>query len=547
MNIRGGRSIKQNFNLWGALSAFFAVLIILPNVDLFSNLFTQPNENWYHIKTYLLQDYITNTLVIVGFTGVLTVLLGSGLAWLISAYDFPGRKMLSWALILPLTIPPYIAAYTYNGMLNYTGVVQKLLRNVLGVQVNPKWFDIMNIQGAVFIFTVFLFPYVYTVTRAFLANQSASLIENARLLGRNSFEIFVQVVLPISRGAILGGMTLVIFEVLNDYGVVSFFGVQTFSTAIFKAWFSMGDIDTAVKLSGVLMTIVISVILFEKGLRGRRKYGYTTTKLRPIVRIPLRGIKGFLVSFMGFMVLGLGFIIPVLQLLAWSSLTYKKVLNGAFLKLLVNSIGVALIGALIILVISVIIANFSRVQETWVAKLFPKVTLIGYSIPGAVLSMGVILFFVDFDRKLEGFYKALNPDTITLVLSSSIVMLIFAYSIRFLAVGYQSIEAGFDKVGKKFFEASRLLGNGVTQTFLRVDLPMIKPAVVSALALTFVDIVKELPLTLILRPYNFNTLATKTYEYATDEMIHEAAIPALLIILVSIGSVYLLNKLGEKE
>jgi len=250
---------------------------------------------------------------------------------------------------------------------------------------------------------------------------------------------------------------------------------------------------------------------------------------------------------MGFMVLGLGFIIPVLQLLAWSSLTYKKVLNGAFLKLLVNSIGVALIGALIILVISVIIANFSRVQETWVAKLFPKVTLIGYSIPGAVLSMGVILFFVDFDRKLEGFYKALNPDTITLVLSSSIVMLIFAYSIRFLAVGYQSIEAGFDKVGKKFFEASRLLGNGVTQTFLRVDLPMIKPAVVSALALTFVDIVKELPLTLILRPYNFNTLATKTYEYATDEMIHEAAIPALLIILVSIGSVYLLNKLGEKE
>lgn len=547
MNIRGGRSIKRNFNLWGVLSAFFAVLIILPNVDLFSNLFTQPNENWYHIKAYLLQDYITNTLVIIGFTGVLTVLLGSGLAWLISAYDFPGRKMLSWALILPLTIPPYIAAYTYNGMLNYTGVVQRLFRNVLGVQVTPKWFDIMNIQGAVFIFTVFLFPYVYTVTRAFLANQSASLIENARLLGRNSFEIFAQVVLPISRGAILGGMTLVIFEVLNDYGVVSFFGVQTFSTAIFKAWFSMGDIDTAVKLSGVLMTIVISVILFEKGLRGRRKYGYTTTKLRPIVRIPLRGIKGFLVSFMGFVVLSLGFLIPVLQLLTWSSLTYKKVLNGAFLKLLLNSIEVALIGALIILVISVIIANFSRVQETWVAKLFPKVTLIGYSIPGAVLSMGVILFFVDFDRKLEGFYKALNPDTITLVLSSSIVMLVFAYSIRFLAVGYQSIEAGFDKVGKKFFEASRLLGNGVTQTFLRVDLPMIKPAVVSALALTFVDIVKELPLTLILRPYNFNTLATKTYEYATDEMIHEAAIPALLIILVSIGSVYLLNKLGEKE
>lgn len=545
--MRSGSSIKRSFNLWGMLSAFFAALIILPNVDLFGNLFVQPNENWYHIKTYLLKDYITNTLVIIGFTGIFTVLVGSGLAWLISAYDFPGRRIFNWALILPLTIPPYIGAYTYNGILNYTGVVQRLLRNVLEVQVNPKWLDIMNIQGAIFIFAVFLFPYVYTVTRAFLTNQSASLIENARLLGKNSLEIFVQVVLPISRGAILGGMTLVIFEVLNDYGVVSYFGVQTFSTAIFKAWFSMGDIDTAVKLSGVLMTIVISVLLLERGLRGRKKYSYTTSKVRPIVRTRLRGMKGFWAFFLSFIVLSLGFIIPVLQLLVWSTLTYKKVLNIAFLKLLGNSVVVALVAALIILGVAVIIANFSRLQENWVGKLFSKVTLLGYSIPGAVISMGVILFFVDFDRKLEWFYKVLNPNSITLVLSSSVVMLIFAYSVRFLAVGYQSIEAGFEKVGKKFFEASRMLGNGVTKTFFRVDLLMIKPAVISAFALTFVDIVKELPLTLILRPYNFNTLATKTYEYATDEMIHEAAIPALLIILVSIASVYLLNKLGEKE
>lgn len=542
----GRRSIKRNFNLWGILSAFFVVLIILPNLDLFANLLTEPNENWYHIKTYLLQEYITNTLVIIAFTGVFTVVAGSGLAWLISAFDFPGRRILSWALILPMTIPPYIAAYTYNGILNYTGVVQRFFRNVLEIQVNPKWFDIMNIQGAIFIFTFFLFPYVYMVTRAFLANQSASLIENARLLGRNSLEVFIQVVLPISRGAILGGMTLVILEVLNDYGVVSFFGVQTFSTAIFKAWFSMGDIDTAVKLSGVLMTIVISVLLLEKALRGRKRYSYTTSKIRPIVRTRLRGVKGLLAFLVSFIFLSLGFLIPVAQLLAWSTLTYTKVLDLEFLKLLGNSMEVALVAAFIILVVSVIIANFSRIQENWIAKLFPKVTLLGYSIPGAVISMGVILFFVDLDRRLEGFYRVLNPDSITLVLSTSIIMLIFAYSIRFLAVGYQSVEAGFEKVGKKFFEASRMLGHGVNQTFLKVDLPMIKPAILSALALTLVDIIKELPLTLILRPYNFNTLATKTYEYANDEMIHEAAIPALLIIIVSIASVYVLSKLGEK-
>lgn len=541
------RSFKTRLNLWGVLSALFTILIILPNVDLFANLFTQPNENWYHIKTYLLRDYISNTLIIISFTGLFTVLAGSSLAWLVTAYDFPGRRIFSWALILPLTIPPYIAAFTYNGIFNYTGVVQRFFRNVLEVQVNPKWFDIMNIQGAIFIFTVFLFPYVYTVTRAFLANQSASLVENARLLGRNSLEIFIQVVLPISRGAILGGMTLVIFEVLNDYGVVSYFGVQTFSTAIFKAWFSMGDIETAVKLSGVLMAIVMGVLLVERALRGRKRYSFTTSKVRPIVRTRLKGMKGTLVSLVCLVFLSLGFIIPVLQLLVWSTLTYEKVLDAEFLRLLGNSLEVALIAAFMILVIAVIISNFSRIQDSLMAKLFPKVTLLGYSIPGAVLSMGVILFFIDLDHKLVGVYKAFNPESMTLVLSSSILMLIFAYSTRFLSVGYQSIEAGFEKVGKKFFEASRLLGNGVTQTFFKVDLPMIKPAVISALALVFVDIIKELPLTLILRPYNFNTLATRAYEYATDEMIHEAAVPSLLIILASIASVYLLTKLGGKE
>lgn len=547
VDMRRERNLRLNLNGWAVFSAFFAVLIILPNVDLFANLFTKPNENWYHIKAYLLRDYIINTLVIIGFTGVFTLLSGSGLAWLISAYDFPGRRIFKWALILPLTIPPYIAAYTYNGILNYTGVVQRFFRNVLEVQGNPKWFDIMNIQGAIFIFTVFLFPYVYMITRAFLANQSASLIENARLLGRNSFEIFVQVVLPISRGAILGGTTLVLLEVLNDFGVVSFFGVQTFSTAIFKAWFSMGDIETGVKLSGVLMIIVISILLLERGLRGRKRYSYTTSKIRPIVRTRLKGVKGFSAFLISFIFLSLGFLIPVLQLLVWSTLTYKKVLNLKFLSMLGNSVGVALIAALIILCASIIIANFSRIQDNWIARLFSKVTLVGYSIPGAVIAMGVILLLVDLDRRLEWFYKLLNPNSITLVLSSSIVMLIFAYSIRFLAVGFQSVEAGFEKVGKKFFEASRMLGNGVTQTFFKVDLAMIKPAVISALALAFVDIVKELPLTLILRPYNFHTLATKTYEYANDEMIHEAAIPAVLIILVSIASIYLINRLGEKE
>ncbi|MBC2580487.1 iron ABC transporter permease [Clostridium sp. DJ247] len=511
------------------------------------HLLDKPNENWYHIKTFLLKDYIINTIKIVSITGFFTMIIGTTLAWLIAAYEFPFRKFFKWALILPLTIPPYIAAYTYNGIFNYTGVVQKFFRNVMKMNVNPEYFDIMSIKGVVFIFTIFLFPYVYMITRSFLEKQSAALIENARLLGRGSGDIFIHVILPVSRGAIVGGTSLVLLEVLNDYGVVSYFGVQTFSTAIFKTWFSMGDTSTAVKLASMLMFIVFIVLILEKWLRGRKKYSYTTAKVRSILRIKLKGIKAAGAFLYCFTILSAGFILPLMQLSHWSLLSYKKILNIKFVGLMFNSVWLAVIASLLVISMSVVIANFCRMNSNWISKAFSKASILGYSIPGAVIAIGVILFFISVDRKMVWLYKAIDPNSKTLILSTSILMLVFAYTIRFLAVGYQSVESGFDKIGMKFFEASRTLGYSVTKTFFKVDLPMMKPALISAFALVFVDIVKELPLTLILRPFNFNTLATKTYEYASDEMIHEASIAALIIILVSIASVYLLYRIGDKE
>jgi len=511
------------------------------------HLLDKPNENWYHIKAYLLKDYIITTVKIVIFTGALTMIIGTTLAWLIAAYEFPFRKFFKWALILPLTIPPYIGAYTYSGVFSYTGVLQRFLRETMKMTLDPKAFDIMSIRGSIFIFTVFLFPYVYMITRGFLEKQSAALIENARLLGRSSSSIFIHVILPISRGAIVGGTSLAILEMLSDFGVVSYFGVQTFSTAIFSAWFSMGDVSTAVKLASMLMFTVFIVLMLEKWLRGRKRYSYTTAKVRSIVRIELKGIKALGAFLYCFIILGLGFIIPLLQLSAWSLLTYKKVLNVKLVGLMINSVWLAVVAAVVIVVISVVIANFCRMNNSLISKVFSKVSILGYSIPGAVIAIGVILLMVSVDRSLAGLYKAIDPNSKTLLLSTSIFILIFAYIIRFLAIGYQAIESGFDKIGTKFFEASRTLGHGVTNTFFKIDLPMMKPALVSGFALVFVDIIKELPLTLILRPFNFNTLATKTYEYAGDEKIHEAAIPALIIILVSIVSVYLINKMGDKE
>lgn len=539
--------IKHKLSSWGFLSFIFVLLVIMPCIYIFIHLLDKPNENWYHIKTYLLKDYVVNTIKIVISTGIFTMIIGTTLAWLIATYEFPLRKFFKWALILPLTVPPYIAAYTYNGVFNYTGVVQKFFRDVMKMNLDPKYFDIMSLKGCVFIFTVFLFPYVYMITRAFLEKQSASLIENARILGRGSISIFLHVILPISRGAIVGGASLVILEVLNDFGVVSYFGVQTFSTAIFKTWFSMGDTSTAVKLASMLMFTVFILLSTEKWIRGRKKYSYTTAKVRSIVPIKLKGIKAIGAFVYCFIVLSLGFIIPLLQLSQWGILTYKQVLNIKFITLIFNTIWVATIPTITIIIMALIIANFCRINNKGISKIFSKISILGYSVPGAVIAIGVILFMVSLDRHMVWIYKIIDPSSKTLILSTSIFMLIFAYAIRFLAIGYQSIESGFDKIGMKFFEASRTLGHNVTKTFFKVDLPMIKPAVISAFALVFVEIVKELPLTLILRPFNFNTLSTKTYEYAGNEMIHEASIPALIIILISIASVYLLYKIGDKE
>lgn len=541
------RNLKSGMNLWAVLSFIFIALVLIPNLNIFINLFNPVNENWTHIKKYLLVDYIINSLILVGFTGIFTILIGTSLAWIMSIYDFPMRNLFKWGLILPLAIPPYIAAYTYNGLLNYTGVIQSFFRNNFEMKVNQRYFDVMNIQGAIFIFTLFLFPYVYIITKSFLEKQSSALIENARVLGRRPLDIFFSVVLPISRGAIIGGVSLVILEVLNDYGVVKYYGVPAFSTAIFKTWFSMGDIDSAVRLSAILMGFVLMILILEKLLRGRKKYSFTSSKVRPISRIRLKGLQSFLVFSYCFIILSLSFLIPTIQLLHWSTLTYKKILNIKFLEFMMSSLSVALIASVMVVVMAIIIANYNRINDNLLSKLYSKITVIGYSIPGAVIAIGVIVMFISLDNSLYGVYKLFSPNTGKLVLSTSILMLIFAYVIRFLAIGYNAIEVGFEKVGIKFFEASRMLGNGITKTFFKVDFKMIKPAIFSGLILVFVDILKELPLTLILRPFNFNTLATKSFEYANDEMIHEAAISSVIIILISAVSIYLFYRIGDKE
>lgn len=540
------RNIKRNMNGWVALGILGAAVVLLPNFFILANLFRPVNENWQHIKQYMLADYVFQSLQLVLFTGTVTVFIGVALAWLVTAYDFPFRRFFRWAFVLPLAIPPYIAAYTYSSMLSYTGFVQTFMRNQLGIMPDQRFFDIMSMKGAIFIFSMFLFPYVYLITKTFLERQSASYIENARLLGNGPFRVFFRIVLPLAQPAVVGGVSLVIFEVLNDYGVTSYFGIQTFTTAIFQTWFGMYDVESAIRLAALLMSGIIGLFIIERLLRSRRRFSSPTSKTRPIVLKRLCGIHAWIAVACGFVIIAFSFMIPFLQLVVWAYWTVDDILNPKFLKLIYNTLSVSLLAAGIVVLLSMVVANVCRLRRSVFNQVLSRLISMGYSIPGAVISIGVLAVFIWLDDRLAGIYQWLGYDAATLLLSLSPVMLIVAYMIRFMAIGYNPIEAGFEKIGNGYTEASRLLGYGITRTFYKIDLPMIKGAMLTGFLLTFMEIVKELPLTLLLRPFNFETLATKTYQYANDEQIIEAAVPSLLIIAISMVSVYFYHRSGEK-
>ncbi len=523
--------------------------IVVSCVAIVFPLFEASNDVWVHIKEYLLLDYIHTTIVICLFVAFFTIFIGSAAAYIVTVYDFPLRSFFSWAFILPLAIPPYIAAYTYAGMLSYTGSIQYFMRTTLGIE-DSNWgiFDIMSIPGAIFIFTFFLYPYVYIIVYSYLKKDAANLVESAILLGKTRLSIFFNVILPAARNALIGSVTLVLMEVLSDYGAVSYFGVQTLSTAIFTSWFNFSDQISALRLASILLLVVFGLLLLEKFLRGRKKFTLSTAKIRPIQRKKKQGFQGYgLMSFCLF-ILSFGFFIPCAQLLYWGFYSYTYVLSQEFIQLSYNTLYLASIASLCVLGITLIVGNYIRIYKGILSIFYSKLTVIGYAIPGTVLAITVITFFNAFDRNFVWLYRIFDADSKTLLLSSSLFILIFAYTVRYLGVGFQSIDNEFEKNGMRFFEASRLLGKSTIYTFFFVDIPMLKSAMIAGFSLTFVDIVKELPLALFLRPFNFETLGTVVYKYAHDEQITRGAIPSLFIIFISLTAIYFIHKtLNKKE
>lgn len=533
---------KKYANGWSFALIALVLVIGLPIYTLFFKLFDETTDSvWGHLVDTVLTDYILNSVGLVIVVSILTLLMGIAAAWIVSTTNILFRRQFEWMLILPLAIPTYIAAYTYAGIFDYTGPIQVFLRDI-GFS-DLVYIDIMNFWGVAVVMALVLFPYVYVVARSTFMSQSATLLEASRILGSSSWRTFFKIALPISRPAIIGGLSLVMMEVLNDYGAVKYYGISTFTTGIFRAWFSFGDPNSAINLSGILMAFIFIMIMAERLQRGKVKFDEGARIGRQLKRYQLKGWKKFFAWMVCFIPLFLGFIAPVFQLILWSFQTIKKIIDFDFLILMANSFGLALLAAVLCVSFSVIILFAVKVNKNRFFSLLAKFAALGYSIPGAVIAIGIMIPLLGLDKFLISTWQDSFNMKIGLIFSGTIFALTFAYIVRFLTVSLNPIEAAFKKTGDSIDEASYSLGAGSFKTLLKVNLPLIKSALISGGILVFVDILKELPLTLILRPFNFHTLATKAYELASDEMIAESATPSLIIIVIGTIPIIILNRL----
>lgn len=486
---------------------------------------TLDTNTLYHLTNTLLPEYLKNTGVLVIGVSLVALVFGVGSAWLVTAFDFPLRRHLEWLLIMPLAIPAFIGAIAYSGFLDYAGPLRIFLRQSAVFQdVN---LDIMNLYGVIFVMASVLYPYVYLTCRAAFLIQSGSLIEASRTLGLGMSRTFFRVILPVTWPAIVAGLSLIVMEVLNDYGTVSYFGVPTFTTGIFKSWLSLGDLPSAIFLSGVLILFVLLLLLVEEWSRGRKRF-VTEHQERELSRVRLAGASKWGILALVSVPFLVGFLIPVFQMLFWLVLTADKLNVKKLFSILINTVGLAVVAGLLLMAVSLLMAYAHRILKLgkfW--KYLSKITLLGYALPGAVTAIGIITMLLLVDSSLVYY---------------GIFGILFGYQIRFFAVGYQTLESGFKKIPDSADEAALTMGSGPLRNLFRIHIPLLKTSLISGFILVLVDVAKELPITLILRPFNFETLATNAFQYAKDEMAPESAAASLLIIFVGLVPVYLLNK-----
>jgi iron(III) transport system permease protein len=538
----GGR-IASVLRSWQLMIVLIAVLFSVPTLTIVSFVFQPGSDTWQHLQQTVLSEYLINSFLLVIGVAFGTLSIGVATAWLTSLCQFPGKRFFVWALLLPLAMPAYIIAYTYTGMFDFAGPVQTQLRDWFGWGYGDYWFpEVRSLGGAICMLSLVLYPYVYLLARAAFLEQSVCVLEVSRSLGCGPWCSFYRVALPLARPAIVAGLSLALMETLADYGTVSYFGLSVFTTGIFRTWFGMGDGAAAARLSAILLLFVFTLVIIERSSRKQARYHHTSNKYSKLPEYRLTGMRALLATLACALPVLLGFLLPGAQLGYWSMITFDQMVDSEFIRLTWHSVSLAALAALLSLLLALLLAYGKRLMNTRAVNSSVRVASLGYAIPGTVIAVGVIIPFAWLDNRIDAFMRDTFDISTGLLLSGTLVAVVFAYLVRFLAVSLQTVESGLGKIKPSMDDAARSLGYSPRETLFKIHMPLMKGSLLTAVLIVFVDVMKELPATLILRPFNFNTLAVRAFELASDERLQDSASAAIMIVLAGLIPVILLSK-----
>ena len=529
--------------IWRVGALLIASLVALPLLGVASSLFTDQAELWRHLADTQLLEILGNTVVLLLVVGVGTAIVGAGSAWLVTMCRFPGSNMLQWALLLPLVLPTYIIGYAYADLLAFAGPVQTIVRSLTGWSRGDYWFpDLGSAGGVALLFILVLYPYVYLAARTAFLSQSQTLIEASRILGHGPWRTFFGVGLPLARPAIAAGMVLALLEALADFGTVQFYGVQTLTTAIYRTWYGLGNREGAAQIALVLVVIASLLITVERRSRGRARFHIAANLRQQGEPATLRPGGAAAAALACALPILLGFVVPTVHLaqLAWRSGELAG--EQRFLADTANSVGLAAASAAIIAALALFLSYAGRLDRRRSLNRLIEFSAMGYAIPGAVIAVGILLPLALADHGIDRLSRGLFGLPSGLLLSGTAFALLAAYTVRFLAVGLANIAPGLAAIDPAMDASARMLGAGPREVLRRIHLPMLRGPVLTAAAVAFVEVMKELPATLLIRPFNLDTLAIGVYRFASDERLGQAAVGSIVIVVVSLAPVIVLSR-----
>ena len=546
MNLIKDFFIHKSFNLWIFFSLFIAFFLSFPILSLIFNVVLNYNSEWNIVLNIEIWDYLFNSICIIFFQSIFVAFFGVICAWIVTRYDFPLRRIIDLFLLLPLSIPPYVAAIAYGELFDYSSYSQIFLRENVSILSDVDLPNIRSLPGVIFIFSITLYPYVYIISRAAFSEISYTYSEIGKTLGLKQLSIFFKVFLPLATFPIIGGIILSILESLNDFGTVQYYGVDTFTTGIYKTWVGLGDINMAAQISIFFLFFIFFILFLQKRFFSKEKINLKTSSKKKINLLSLGKLKNiFLISFC-FLPPTLGFFIPFIFLLfnsikALEVLLLKETIINTF-----NTVFLALSVSFIIIFLSLLINYSARIKETRINLFFNKISSLGYAIPGSIIAIGILIPFTYFDNFFVNFFKINFNLNINAFFTGSIFILCFAYVVRFFTISQTNIESSFYRISKNIDDTARVLGKKPILILFNIHIPLMSLSILLSLVLIFIEIIKELSATLILRPFNFNTLAIQVYEYASEEKIIESSIPSLIIVVLCVIGIIFMSIISNQ-